>query len=237
MKTCWPRPLLSLLLVLSFSFATFGADGADAPAAVLHASGKVQINGTGSRPTMALFSGDAVQTDEDSVANITARGSSVLVMPSASIKFLGKMVELREGGVSIATSNGMGAIADEFTVTPAAGKFSKFEVAENEDSVVIAARQGSVTVSDGQQTSTVPEGQETTRKKKKRAAGAEPGASGGGHFISGKTLAILGGASGATVAGILIAESNKKKKCVSSSNNKKCKCKKDSHGKEDCEED
>jgi hypothetical protein len=34
-----------------------------------------------------------------------------------------------------------------------------------------------------------------------------------------------------------IAESNKKKKCVSSANNKKCKCKKDKNGKEDCEED
>jgi phosphotransferase system glucose/maltose/N-acetylglucosamine-specific IIC component len=113
--------------------------------------------------------------------------------------------------VSIATSEGMGAVADEFTVTPTAGKMSRFAVAENEDSVVIAARQGSVTVSDGQRTSTVPEGQETTRKKKKRAAGAEPGSSGGGHFMSGKTLAILGGASGATVAGILIAESNKRK--------------------------
>jgi hypothetical protein len=28
-----------------------------------------------------------------------------------------------------------------------------------------------------------------------------------------------------------------KKKCVSSSNNKKCKCKQDKHGNEDCEED
>jgi hypothetical protein len=53
----------------------------------------------------------------------------------------------------------------------------------------------------------------------------------------GKTLAVIGGASGATVAGILIAESNKKKKCVSASNNKKCKCKKGKNGKEDCEED
>jgi hypothetical protein len=38
---------------------------------------------------------------------------------------------------------------------PSAGKMSRFEVAENEDLVVIAARLGSVMVSDGQQTSTV----------------------------------------------------------------------------------
>ena len=48
---------------------------------------------------------------------------------------------------------------------------------------------------------------------------------------------MIGGASGATLAGILIAQSNKKKKCVSASNNKKCKCTKDKHGNEDCEED
>jgi len=42
------------------------------------------------------------------------------------------------------------------------------------------------------------------------AAGAEP-AAGGSHRLSGKTLAIIGGASDATVACILIAESNKKK--------------------------
>jgi len=44
----------------------------------------------------------------------------------------------------------------------------------------------------------------------KMAAGAEP-AAGGSHRLSGKTLAIIGGASDATVACILIAESNKKK--------------------------
>jgi len=47
---------------------------------------------------------------------------------------------------------------------------------------------------------------------------------------------VVGGASAATVAGILVAESNKKKKCVSSANDKKCKCKKDKNGNEDCEE-
>jgi hypothetical protein len=61
-------------------------------------------------------------------------------------------------------------------------------------------------------------------------------AAGGTHSISGKSLAVIGGASAASVAGILVAESNKKKKCVSSANDKKCKCKKDKNGNEDCEE-
>ena len=206
------------------------------PYAVLHASGKVQVNGASSRDTTALFSGDSIQTTEDSVANIVVGGSSVLVEPSASVKFDGAAVELAEGSVSVATSEAMAVNAYGLTITPVAGKQSKCEVTEDEDSVVVAARQGAVSVADGQQTATVPEGQESTHKKKKKNEGAAP-AAGGTHSISGKTLAIIGGASGATVAGILIAQSNKKKKCVSSSNNKKCKCKKDKNGNEDCEED
>ena len=235
-KLCWQRQLTSIILMLSFSCVALGVDSPGVSGAVLHASGKVQVNGAGSREITTLFSGDSIQTAEDSVANIIAGGSSVLVMPNALIKFMGNGVELTEGGVSVATSEGMAVSAYGLTITPAAQKQSKYEVAEADDSVVVAARQGNVTVADGEQTSTVPEGQEATHKKrKKKAGGAEPAAS-SSHSISGKTLAVIGGASGATVAGILIAESGQKKKCVSSSGDKKCKCKKDKNGKEVCEE-
>jgi hypothetical protein len=230
----WQRQLTSIILMLSFSCAALGEDSPRASGALLHASGNVQVNGVASREITTLFSGDSIQTTEDSAANIIADGSSVLVMPNALVKFMGQAVELTEGGVSVATSGGMVVSSYGLTFTPAEHRQSKFEVVEYEDSVIVAARQGNVMVTDGQQTSTVPEGQESTHKK--RTGGAAPAAE-GTHSISGKTLAILGGVSGATVAGILIAASNKKKKCVSASNNKKCKCKKDNKGNEDCEED
>jgi hypothetical protein len=232
-KLCWQRQLTSIVLMLSFSCVALGVDSPGASGAVLHASGKVQVNGAGSREITTLFSGDSIQTAEDSVANIIAGGSSVLVMPNALVKFMGQGVELTEGGVSVATSGGMSVSSYGLTFTPSEHRQSKFEVVESEDSVIVAARQGNVTVTDGQQTSTVPEGQESTHKKKRKKAGAAIPAGGG---ISGTTLAILAGASGATVAGILIAASNNKKKCVSASNNKKCKCKKDKNGNEVCEE-
>jgi hypothetical protein len=230
------RQLTSIILMLSFSCAALGGDSPSVSRAVLHASGVVQVNGVGSREITTLFSGDSIQTTEDSVANIVADGSSVLVMPNALVKFLGQGVELTEGGVSVATSGGMTVSSYGLTFAPPEHTQSKFEVVEYEDSVTVAARQGNVIVNDGEQTSTVPEGQEATHKKRRRAAGAVP-AAGGTHSISGTTWALLGGASGATVAGILIATSNNKKKCVSASNNKKCKCKKDKNGKEICEED
>ena len=230
MKTCWLRQLLSLILVL-FACAGFGVEGTGARA-VLQASGKVQVNGNASRRTTTLFSGDVVETDEGSAANIIAGGSSVLVMSGTAMKFLGNGVELTQGGMAIATSEAMTATVDGLTITPAAQKFSKFEIAEDDDTVVIAARQGNVAVSDGQQTSTVPEGQETKRKKKKKGGGAIP--AGSGHAISGKTLAIIGGAAGGTVAGILIAEKGKQK-CLSASGNKKCVCHKKTDNVDVCE--
>jgi ribosome-associated protein YbcJ (S4-like RNA binding protein) len=230
MKTCWLRRLLSLTLIL-IACAGFGVEGTGARA-VLQASGKVQVNGNASRRTTTLFSGDVVETDEGSAANIIAGGSSVLVMSDTALKFLGNGVELTQGGMAIATSEAMTATVDGLTITPAAQKFSKFEVAEDDDTVVIAARQGNVAVSDGQQTSTVQEGQETKRKKKKKGGGAIP--AGSGHAISGKTLAIVGGAAGGTVAGILIAEKGKQK-CLSASGNKKCVCHKKTDNVDVCE--
>ena len=230
----WQRQVMSIILVVSFSCASLGAESSTKAGAVLRASGDVEVNGAVTRDITTLFPGDLVKTNEDSVANIIAGGSSVLVMPNASVKFTGHDVEVSEGGVSVATSEGMAVIASGLTITPAAQKASKFEVADNEDSVAIAAREGNLTVDDGQQTSTVPEGQESTHNKKKKG-GAAP-AAGGSHAISGKTWAIVGGASAATVTGILIAESDKKKKCVSSAKDKKCKCTKDKRGNEDCEE-
>jgi ribosome-associated protein YbcJ (S4-like RNA binding protein) len=230
MKTCWLRQSSLLILVL-FACAGFGVEGTGAKA-VLQASGNVQVNGNASRRTTTLFSGDVVETDEGSAANIIAGGSSVLVLSGTAMKFLGNGVELTQGGMAIATSEAMTATVDGLTITPAAQKFSKFEVAEDDDTVVIAARQGNVAVSDGQQTSTVPEGQETKRKKKKKGGGAIP--AGSGHAISGKTLAIIGGAAGGTVAGILIAEKGKQK-CLSASGNKKCVCHKKTDNVDVCE--
>ena len=231
MKTFGLRQFLSFVLVMSFSCASLGVESSSVRA-VLNASGKVQVNGNASRQITTLFAGDVIRTDENSAANIIAGGSSVLVMPGASVKFLGNAMELTEGGMTIATSEAMTATVEDLIITPAGQKLSKYEIAEDEDTVVIAARQGNVAVSDGPQTSTVPEGQQTTRKRKRKKGGATP--AGSGHGISGTTLGIIGGAAGATVAGILIAEKGKQQ-CLSASGNKKCVCHKKTNNVDVCE--
>jgi hypothetical protein len=52
------------------------------------------------------------------------------VPPLAAVKFLGNAVEVDQGGVAIATSGGLAAQVEGLTITPAAKKQSKFEVAD-----------------------------------------------------------------------------------------------------------
>jgi ribosome-associated protein YbcJ (S4-like RNA binding protein) len=216
----WLRRPVSIVLILWFSCTAWGADDSGPAAAMLFASGNVRINGVGSRETTALFAGDSVQTDEDAVANITAGGSSVLVMPGTFVKFLKNLVELDRGGVAIATTDAMSTRADDLVITPVSRRLSKFEVAESEEFMVIAARQGDVLLVDGMEVMRVPEGQQRTRRRKKAGVATASG----GHVISSKTLAIIAGASVATaVAVILITQATSHQPCVSPSGEKQCK--------------
>jgi len=230
-KTCWPRQLLTVILVCSFSCAPLAEEAANPAMAMLNVSGKVQVNGSAIPRGTALFSGDRIQTQSDSVANITVVGSSVLVRPNTLVEFQGDALEIGQGGVVIATSRGMIARAYGLTISPGTQTQSKFEVAENGDSVFVAAQQGSVTLSDGKESSTVPEGQQTTKKKK--GADAVPGAT--GRTFPAKTVAIVAGVEGAgALAGILIANSGGKK-CISPTGDKKKCCTKDQQGNEKCQ--
>jgi len=214
MKTCWPRQLLTLIVVCSFSSAPLAEEAPNPAVAMLNVSGKVQVNGSAIPRGTALLSGDRIQTQSDSVANITLVGSSVLVKPNTLVEFQGDAVEISQGGMVIATSRGMIARAYGLTISPGTQTPSKFEVAENGDSVVVAAEQGNVNVSDDKESSTVPEGQQTTKKKK--GAGAVPGTS--GSAFPTKTVAIVAGVAGAAaVTGIVIANNGGGKKCISPS--------------------
>jgi hypothetical protein len=196
------RKLTSVLLLFAFPLALVATDKPEASSALVHAHGKVELNGAESPSTIALFTGDWVQTRPDSVANIVAEGSSVLVMPNAAVKYQGSMVELGHGDVVISTSRGLATQADGVTVRPAAQKESKYEIAENDSVVVIAARKGDLTVTEGDQTSTVQEGEQSTHSRR-RKGGAIPAAS--GAPISGKTSAIIAGAAGAAAVGAVLA--------------------------------
>jgi hypothetical protein len=135
----------------------------------------------------ALFSGDLVQTNKDSVANINATGSSVLVLNDSLVQYEGNSVSLEHGGVTVSTSKSLATRAGAVTVSPASSAWTEFEVRDVDGKVRIMARKGDLTVSDDNGSTTLAQGQETTRdeqseKKRKRkqgGTGTAPGAAGG----------------------------------------------------------
>ena len=177
---CW-------ILILVVPASVFAADSG---AAMLYAKGTAWLNGSAVPRTSAVFPGDLVQTKPDSVANINAPGSSVMILSDSMVKFEGGAVSIEHGSVTVATSKGMTTRAGEVTVSPASNALTEFEVSDLNGTVQIVARKGDVSVSDGSQTSTLAQGEQTTRdetpsdqnKKKRRkggAAAASPAAAGG----------------------------------------------------------
>jgi hypothetical protein len=179
---------------------------ADQPAAMLYSHGTALLNGNSIARSSAIFSGDVVQTNADSVANINATGSAVLVLNDSIVQYQGNAVKLEHGGVTISTSKLLTTRAGDVTVSPAAGVWTDFEVRDVDGMVQIAARKGDLAISDDTGTTTLAQGQQTTRdesqntedkKKKKKRGGAEAGAApaaAGGIMDSPWAIGIAGGA-------------------------------------------
>ncbi|HEX4920212.1 MAG TPA: hypothetical protein VFV92_05670, partial [Candidatus Bathyarchaeia archaeon] len=131
-------------------------------------------------------SGDLVQTNKDSVANINATGSTILVLNDSLVQYEGDTVSLEHGGLTVSTSKSLATQVGAVTVSPAAGVLTEFEVRDVDGTVKIVARKGDLTIKDDAGTTTLAQGQETTReesqrdkKAKKRGGGSVPGAAGG----------------------------------------------------------
>jgi len=194
--------IVSCLMAVVFPVAMFAADQ---PAAMLYSHGSAMLNGSSITRSSAIFSGDMVQTTKDSVANINASGSTVLVLNDSIVQYQGTGVKLEHGGVTISTSKLMATHAGAVTVLPASGAWTEFEVRDTDGTVRIAARKGDLTISDDKGTMTLAQGQETTRDegqprdkkgRKREGAGSVPGATGGvldSPVAIGVGAAIIGG--------------------------------------------
>jgi hypothetical protein len=146
-----------LIILTAASFA------ADQPAAMLYSHGTALLNGNNVARSSAIFSGDLVQTNADSVANINATGSSVLVLNDSLVQYEDAILKLEHGGVAISTSKSLSTRAGTVTVSPTSGVWTEFEVRDVDGRVQIAARKGDLSITDGAGTTTLPQGQQTTR--------------------------------------------------------------------------
>jgi hypothetical protein len=209
--------ILSCVMAVIFPAAVFAADQ---PAAMLYSHGTALLNGNSIERSSAIFSGDLVQTNVDSVANINALGSIVLVLNDSLVQYEGSAVKLEHGGVTISTSKLLATRAGGVTVSPAAGVWTEFEVRDVDGTVRIVSRKGDLTISDDTGTTTLAQGQQTTREesqsqddsqsqgnkkpKKKVAGGAAPAAAAGGILSSPVAIGIGGGAILGATAWVLI---------------------------------
>jgi hypothetical protein len=199
MRTSMLRNIFCWTMIAVFPASLMAADSG---AAMLYAKGTAWINGANVPRSSAIFPGDLVQTKPQSLANINAPGSSVMILSDSLVKFEDNAVSIEHGSVTVATSKGMSTHAGEVTVVPASSGWTEFEVTDVNGRVQIVAHKGDVSISDGSQTSTLPQGQETTRdesqakKKKREGGGAAPAAAAGvldSTLVTGIGAAAVGG--------------------------------------------
>ena len=189
--------LCSLLAILFPAQVMLAGETATA---MLYTNGAAWLNGSEVPKSVAVFSGDLLQTRPDSTASIQSNGSNVMVLADSLVKYEGPAVELEHGGVRVTTLRGLAARAGDVTIKPAADTWTEFQVTDVDGRVQIAADKGDVTVQDDKGTTTVTQGQQTTRddtkdtekkkKKRRKAAGAAPAAGGG---IMSSTPVVYGG--------------------------------------------
>jgi hypothetical protein len=204
---CW--------ILIAITPASLVAADVDSGAAMLYGKGPVWLNGRPLPRSSAVFPGDLIQTQPESLATLDASGSGVIVFQDSMVKFQGNAVSLEHGSVSVATSKGMVALAKNITVTPASQAWTEFEVADSNGTVQVVATKGSVNVNCGKTTANLSEGQQTTpddsgncNNKKKRKAAAAP-VSGTGSFLTDPY--VLGGAviAGGLIVCLLLCETSK----------------------------
>jgi hypothetical protein len=204
---CW--------ILIAITPASVVAADVDSGAAMLYGKGTVWLNGKSLPRSSAVFPGDLIQTQPESVATLDASGSGVIVLQDSLVKFQGNAVSLEHGRVSVATSKGMVALAKSVTVTPASNAWTEFEVADSNGTIQVVASKGSVNVNCGKTTANLSEGEQTTpddsgncNNKKKRKAVAAP-VSGTGSFLTDPY--VLGGAviAGGLIVCLLLCETSK----------------------------
>jgi hypothetical protein len=183
--------------------------------AMLYTNGSAWLNGAQVPKSAAVFSGDMLQTRQNSTASVQSNGSNVMVLSDSLVKYAGPAVELNHGSVRVGTSRGMAAQAGDVTIKPVGSSWTEFQVTDVDGQVQIAANKGDVTVQDGKGTTTLSQGQQTTRddtadpekkkKKRRRAAGAAPAA---GNGVLNSTGAIVGGVAVIGGVGLWLALQN-----------------------------
>jgi hypothetical protein len=173
---------------------------ADSSVAMMYAYGPAAVNGLAVQRSSAIFPGDRVRTNGNSVAKINASGVNVQVLGDSEVKFEGSSLLLDSGTVAVSTSKRTSTRVGEMTITPATQNLTEFQVTESKGKVMVLAHKGDVSINQSGKTSNLAEGARLTRfaSSDQKSGGATP-AAGGGVFDS----PIVIGIGVAAVAGLV----------------------------------
>lgn len=197
---CMLRNIILGILIAATSTWMFAAD----PGAMFYGN-DVLRNGAEMANASAIFSGDLLETRADSVANLKALGTNVIILPTSLVEFQGQSLSVEHGSVSVATSHGISVRAGCMMIVPATSAWTQFEVTDVNGTVQVAAKKNDVrlkTVADSGSakelsaslsSSNLREGEQTSRddsagcksdKRKRDAGGGATPAGSGGVLIS-----------------------------------------------------
>lgn len=201
MSVSAPKRFLSWLVIIATPLTLRAGDQA---AATISSRGTVLVNGNALPDASAIQSGATIQTQPDSVANITATGTSIIVQPSSILTFAESSITLQQGSVSVASSHAVATSAGTVTATPANSSWSEYEMSISNGMVDVVARKANLAVNCGKEVVTLKEGMSVTsdpsgKCKTKKSSGAYPPAS--GDILSSPYLKYVAAAAG---GGVLI---------------------------------
>src|SRR5262249_42729357 len=148
------RSVLSIVLTLLVPVQLLAQES---PSGMVHSNGPAWVNGTEIPKSIAISSGDMLQTKADSSASIGTNGSSVMVLSNTLVKYEGTAVGVDHGSVRVTTSTGFAAHACEVKARPANNTDTQYQFAHNDGRVVVIATKGDVIVEDHEGSKTVKE--------------------------------------------------------------------------------
>ena len=118
----------------------------DPAAAMLRSNGVgVQVNRYPAPASIALFSGDYVETQKNAVARIEASGSTADLNSETMVQFEGIELRLEHGSLSVNTSRGMRVKVGCLTVTPVNNAdWTHYDVVDLDGKVTVSALKNDV---------------------------------------------------------------------------------------------
>jgi len=118
----------------------------DTTAAILRSNGiGVQVNRNPAPASSALFSGDEIETQENSAARIDASGSAADLNPETMVQFEVNELVLEHGSLSVNTSRGLRVKVGCLTVTPANdAEWTHYDVVDLDGKVRVSALKNDV---------------------------------------------------------------------------------------------